>query len=49
MILYSAVMQVLKQLHRTCPKCGHRQMVPTRLAAEEVRCNICKYAMKPPR
>jgi len=40
MLIYAAVMQVLKQLHR--------QMVPSRLAGSPVACNICRYEIKPP-
>lgn len=49
MFIYSAVMQVLKRLTRTCHACGHRQIVPTRLNDASVPCAVCKRPIPPPR
>ncbi len=47
MLIYGAVMQVLQKLTRTCRACGHRQIVPSRLAESSVPCAVCKQPIAP--
>jgi len=49
MLIYAGVMQVLKLLYRQCPKCGHRQVVPSKFVGRPVSCNICRHEIKSPR
>ena len=48
MIFTAAIAGVYSALRRTCPNCGHRQVVPLSKRHESVTCKRCSAAIPKP-